>query len=163
MNENGSQGPEIGESTSQSPSEMEGPKQIEKTIDPELESQAKVEVEKAFKEYEETGDSETATSLFNNFHNNLPYGPRRSFERHLEISDQSRIKSTQLHKDIDRAIEETGLDYKEIQKLYFEYKDIDNREKPKEKTRRRVELLKYAAPAYIRLRSWGYGKKILCK
>jgi len=83
---------------------------------------------------------------FNNFHANLPYGFRRSYdESTLQLREEGFQKgknASEFFQDIDKALLEEGIDFEEIKKLQERHMT--------------EELDALALPAYLRLIESGY-------
>ena len=92
---------------------------------------------------------------FNNFHLNLPGNTRRvSLKDYL---DDPRLKKEagktprQFFSDVDRALQETGVDMVKLRELMQRYKELEVRKK----------IFKLVFPAYVRLREMSYTRRDL--
>jgi len=99
-------------------------------------------------------------NYWGNFDGYLPGGYKRGRDREfpLELGDPDSKTQGNLEDDIDRSIDELGLDKDKIEKLRNEIKELRQKNDWKQGGAKQDELFRYIAPIYLTILKKGYTR-----
>ena len=100
-------------------------------------------------------------SYWGNFDGYLPGGYKSNKPREKQWFEARPKTYGDLYDDINRTIEELGLDSEKIRQLHEEMKELNQTRDIEACKRKRDECFRYIAPVYLAMLTKGYTKKQL--